>query len=273
MTMRALPLLIPLALASCSTSQDPADDGFNNDKADGTSSSATYFACKDFATINTTWLAISRTQRFVQLTMEGVGVNTGSQVQSTSSARTYGSWSTNVFLQSHDTVVIPTSLMATGSGMITWASDGVPRWNAQCTKQEPSGDQCMPLVQQIYPVDSTATATYMRTAQGAYTVTIPDTQVGDFVYSVAMNVDGLLCTQGAVNTTSCSAVVADAISSQAYSDGASSGYPYVTAQTKTTDGYSWTGGIHDMESGEFAYAVTTDTNSDGCRVVSIKSTL
>jgi hypothetical protein len=273
MNVKTLPLLLSLAIAACAAAPDPEDQDIVDDKADGTSTTATYFDCEGFGTSNTTWLAISRLQHYVKLTIEGVGVNHGTKIHSTSSARTYSDWTTNVFLQSGDTLVIPTSLMSSGSGKISWVSSGVTRWTSQCTKKNPTGDQCLPLVDTVYPVDSTATASYTKVSTGVYTVTIPDATVGNFVYSIVMNVNGLLCTDNDLKPTSCSAVVADAASDRAYGDGASSGAPYVSTRTKTSSGYSWTAGIHDPESGEFPYTVTTDSAADGCHVVSIKPVL
>ena len=55
---------------------------------------------------------------------------------------------------------------------------------------------------------------------------------------------------------SCGAIVADAIGQKAFKDGSSSGQP------RTDENYSaakgWVGGVHDAESGEFAYAIKTD---------------
>jgi hypothetical protein len=270
MKQRALTIWLPLTILGCTSSSEPADDGFGDGKADSTSS-ATYFDCEGLGTSNTTWLAISRTQKYVRLTIEGVGVNQGTRIKTTSTDRTYSDWTSNVFFQSGDTLMVPGTLMSSGAGMVQWNVSGVPRWEGACTRKQPSGDQCLPLVHQIYPVDSMATAVYATVGDGQYTVTVPDTSVGDFVYSIAMNVSGLLCTQGDVTPTSCSGVVADAAGNQAYSDGASSGAPYVSARTASGSGYSWTAGIHDAESGEFAYTVTTDSDRDGCHVVSIQA--
>jgi hypothetical protein len=267
----AFALLLPIAFTGCmSSSSDPSDENLDDDKADGTST-ATYFDCEGFGTANTTWLAISRTQRTIKLTIEDVGVNTGHLAKTTSTARTYGRWSTNVFLQSGDTLDIPKDLVSSGAGKITWKSAGTTtRWIGTCTKKQPSGDQCLPLIKGIDPVDSSATPKYATVSPGHYTVTVPNSTVGDFVYAVTMNISGILCTTNDMTPTSCSAVVANAISDKAYGDGASSGAPYVSKRTKITAGYSWSGGVHDVESGDFAYTVTTDSDADGCHVLSIK---
>jgi hypothetical protein len=254
-------------MAGCATdpSADPTDG--TDGKADGTSS-GTYYSCDGLGTNNTVWLDVK--SKSVVVTVEGVGVNTGKETTSDSGSKTYGDWTTKVFFNTGDTLVVPDTLASSGSGKVDWYVANVnPYWEGTCTKKSPTGDECRPLVEQIYPVDSNANADYTKTSSGHYTVTIPDSSVGDFVYAVHMTISGILCTQDTVTPTSCSAIVADKIGSRAYGDGSSSGSPYVSKRTKTTSGYSWEGGVHDAESGEFAYTVTTDSDSDGCSVNTI----
>lgn len=262
---------IPLAWSGCASSPSDVDDPIDDGKADG-SSTSTFFNCQGLGTSDTTWLQISRLQHSIKLTIEDVGINYGHLASSTSTKRTYASWTTNVFFATGDTLVIPDTLMTTGTGTIVWNQAGITtHWEGHCTKQKPTGDQCLPLIQQIYPVDSSATPTYTTVdSLGHYTLSIPDTTVGAFVYAIDMTKSGILCTSGAVTPTSCSAIVADAIGAQAASDGSSSGDPYVSARAKATTGYTWSGGVHDVESGDFAYTVTTASSADGCKVTSIK---
>jgi hypothetical protein len=93
---------------------------------------------------------------------------------------------------------------------------------------------------------------------------------GEFVWTAATSGTGFTCRVdvSAIEAVSCPAVVADAIGNKARDDGSSAGSPYV----KHESGTSWSGGIHDPESGEFAYSVKTDSVADHCRVLSIEST-
>jgi hypothetical protein len=255
---------LPLAVSACATSNS-SDTSEGGGAADG---SSIYFACDGLGTNNTVWLEIRK--RSVVLTIEDVGVNTGHKTTSDATSKTYGDWDSNVYFGTGDTLVIPDSLITDGSGKVQWFQANVnPYWEGSCKQKDPTGDQCAPLVQQIYPIDSSATASYDQVGTGHYTATIPNSRMGDFVYDITMNVDGILCTQGSVAPVSCSAIVADAIETKALADGSSSGSPYVDKRSATTGGYSWGGGVHDPESGEFAYTVTTDSKDDGCKVTSI----
>jgi hypothetical protein len=259
-------LIAPLAFAGCATNgTDSTADGTDDGKADG-GSSGTYFSCTGLGTNNTVWIDIFK--KSVVVTVEGAGVNTGKLTTSDSSSKTFSDWTSKTFFGAGDTLVIPNSLMTDGSGKVSWYMANVnPYWEGTCTQEKPTGDQCMPLVEDIYPVDSNATAKYTTVSSGHYTVHIPDTKVGAFDYAITMHKSGILCTYGDTTPTSCSAIVADAIGSKAIKDGSSSGSPYVDSKSGTT----WTGGVHDAESGEFAYTVTTDSTSDGCTVTSIKT--
>ncbi len=262
----ALSLIVPLALHGC-TSSDSGDDDFDDGKADGT---ALYFSCQNLGTSNTVWLDIKKTS--VTATIEGSGFNKGKLTKTDDTSKTYSSWNKKVFFGAGDTLVIPDSLIEDGSGKVDWYIANVnPYWEGTCTQEDPTGDQCLPLVQQISPIDSSAAPVYAKTSSEHYTVTVPSSKVGDFLYDVDMNVDGLLCTQGDVTPKSCSAIVADKIGSQAFADGSSSGQPYVSKRTASGSGYTWTGGVHDEESGDFAYTVATDSDEDGCKVTSISA--
>ena len=265
-TSFALSILAPIAISGCAanSSGGTTDDTIDDGKADG--STGTYYSCEGLGTNNTVWLDVGKTS--VKVTIEGSGVNTGKVTTSDSSSKTYGNWSGSIFFNTGDTLVIPNSLASTGSGKVEWYIANVnPHWEGTCTKKSPTGDQCMPLVEQIYPVDSSVTAKYTTVSSGHYAVSIPDSKVGAFTYDVSMHKSGILCTFGDTTPTSCSAIVADAIGAQADTDGSSSGAPYVTSKSGTT----WIGGVHDAESGEFAYTVTTDSTSDGCKVTEIKA--
>jgi hypothetical protein len=262
-------LCLALCMIGCASTPASDDTGDDDDgKADGVSS-GTYFECEGLATNNAVYLDISKTKSSVVVTVEGSGVNKGKLQSSDSSSNTYSGWSTKVFFGTGDTLVVPDALASSGAGKVEWNIANVnPHWEGTCTKKAPTGDQCMPLLEQIYPVDSSATAKYATVSTGHYSVDIPSSSVGDFFYNVDMKTSGILCTDGAVTPTSCSAIVAEKIGSQAFADGSSSGQPYVSKRTKTSTGYSWTGGVHDEESGEFAYALTTDSDEDGCNVTS-----
>lgn len=226
-----------------------------------------YFSCSDLGTANTAWVDVKA--KSITVTFEGSGVATGKLVESDSTSKTFGTF-TGVMVGAYDTFVVPNSLVKDGSGKIDWYMSNVnPYWVGTCKQNDPTGDQCMPLVQLISPIDSSANPVYKKLSIDKYTVTVADSKVGDFFYDVAMKTSGILCTQGDITPVSCSALVADKIGSQAFKDGSSAGQPYVSKRTATADGYSWEGGVHDPESGDFAYTVTTDSDSDGCSVTGI----
>ena len=93
------------------------------------------------------------------------------------------------------------------------------------------------------------------------------------MYDIAAKTTGELCVLGDITNKSCSANIADKIASQARSDGSSSGAPYVSTRKANDDGtYTWTGGVHDAESGEFAYTLTSDSDNADCSVTHTVST-
>jgi len=263
----AFSLVVPFALHGCATSDDSGDDDFDSGKADG---SGLYFSCQNLGTANTVWLDIKK--KSVTVTIEDSGFNKGKLTKTDDTSKTYSDWNSKTFFGAGDTLVIPDSLVTDGSGKVDWYVANVnPYWEGTCTQMDPTGDQCLPLVELISPIDSSATPKYAQTSTGHYTVTVADSKVGDFFYDVTMNVDGLLCTQGDITPKSCSAIVADKIGSQAFKDGSSSGQPHVSKRTASDSGYTWTGGVSDPESGEFDYTVTTDSDDDGCKVTGITS--
>ena len=267
-------LALCLAIPACVSSNTAGDDDSSDDdgKADGSGTSGTYFECTGLGTNEATWLLLTSTS--VGVTVEGSGTNSATKTTSTSTSKTYSNWKTDVFFGKTDTLVVPNSLLTSGSGKVDWYMSNVnPYWVGTCTKKSPTADQCLPLVEEIYPVDSTAKATYTTVTKGSsYTVNIPDSKVGAFAYKVSAKTTGPLCVIGTIANESCSAVVADKIASQARDDGSSSGSPYVATRATASGGYAWTGGVHDAESGEFAYDVTTDSDAANCKVTSIKST-
>jgi len=264
--MKTLSVGLLVAFFGCASNPNmDGDDGTDDGKDDGTGTS---YVCTGLGTNNNVYLDI--TKKHVSVTVEGVGRNTGSLTTSSSSSETFSKWTTSVFFGTGDTLVVPTTMLKSGSGTVDWYIANVnPYWQGTCKLGSPTGDQCMPLVEQLYPVDSTAKAEYTKNTTGDYSIDIPSSKVGDFVYDVTMHDDGSLCTMGDITATSCSAIVADKIGAQAVNDGSSSGAPYVSSRATADSGYTWKGGVHDDESGEFAYTVTTDGKDDGCTVTGI----
>jgi hypothetical protein len=143
-----------------------------------------------------------------------------------------------------------------------------PFYNSHChkgTSGELGADACLPLIRVLAFIDSTKAPAIKKLSETSYAATYPDARVGDFVWHVAVHKSGLLCTLGKETPASCAAAVADAIGRKARDDGSSAGEPYVNKLGSDT----WNGGIHDPESGEFAYDVETSSDSSNCTVKSI----
>jgi hypothetical protein len=143
-----------------------------------------------------------------------------------------------------------------------------PVWQGSCHKASPaelSADPCEPLIRDIGFISATHSANVTKVSDTSYKATYPDAHAGDFVWSVKTTRSGILCKLGAMTPVTCSAIVADAIAKKARDDGSSSGEPYVNKKAAG----EYNGGIHDEESGEFAYDVVTSSSADGCKVTSI----
>jgi hypothetical protein len=145
-----------------------------------------------------------------------------------------------------------------------------PHWEGTChpaTSAELSADACAIFLRnegygsRPAHVEKVTSTQYRITSSAA---------AGDFVWTAETHGTGFDCQVDfpSLQALSCPAVVADAIGSRARDDGSSAGSPYV----KHESGTSWSGGIHDPESGEFAYTVKTSSTADHCKVVSIEST-
>jgi hypothetical protein len=145
-----------------------------------------------------------------------------------------------------------------------------PHWESNChpaTAAELSADACAILLRDMGY--GKRAAQVEKLSGGEYRVT-SSAAAGKFVWSADSSGTGFRCRVdlATLQPVSCPAVVYDAIGDKARDDGSSAGSPYVNKKSDT----SWTGGIHDPESGEFSYAVKTDSAADHCKVVSIVST-
>jgi hypothetical protein len=254
---------LTLACGGAETSSAPADES-----QDVTQTKV--FMCQGLGRNEA--MILQLTSKGVTLTEEGVAIQRGTAAASSDADKlVFGDFSAGGTVGAGDQVVVPKSLATTGKGTVELHMANVnPIFQADChkaTTAELQADHCEPLVEEMGFVDSNRKPEIVKDGD-AYTVTIKDSKAGDYVYTVPSKVDGLLCTVSASKAVSCSAVVADKIFSRARDDGSSSGLPFVNKVSDT----EYTGGIHDVESGEFAYDVKTSGSDDGCKVTSVKST-
>jgi hypothetical protein len=145
-----------------------------------------------------------------------------------------------------------------------------PHWEGTChpaTSAELSADACAILLRDM---GYGSTPAHVEKVSSTDYQLVSSAAAGDFVWTAESSGTGFFCRVDlkSIEAVSCPAVVYDAIGDKARDDGSSAGSPYV----KRGSGNTWTGGIHDPESGEFAYSVTTDSVADHCKVLSIKST-
>jgi hypothetical protein len=240
----------------------------SGDQLNSNSGGGGTFLCTALGTNNTTFVTLESDK--ITVVQEGSSIQTGKlQDGASGGVKTFASWSpTKGFLSADDTIDVTAALESTGSGELDLRTKNVgPYWKGDChkaTQEQLDADQCLPLAQDIYPVDSEAKAKIAKSGS-RYTITISDSKAGDYVYDVSSKRTGLLCVLGKAKPVSCAAIVADATSSKAYSNGASSGSPAVEKVSDT----EWNTWQIDDESGDQYFKVTTDNASDGCKVESV----
>jgi hypothetical protein len=182
----------------------------------------------------------------------------------------FGSWTPAGGFFNQEILEVPKSMLTATEGTIKmWSTQSYNYWPGNChkaTAAELSGDHCLAQSEMKYfgPIDSQKKASIAKQA-GGYRATITDAKNGDFVWDIKTTTAGLTCKIGDITPVSCSAVVADKIGEKSREDGSSAGAPYLHKVSNT----EYTGGIHDPESGEFAYTITTDGSADHCKVTSI----
>ena len=239
-------------------------------RADGASASGTYFECNGLGTSNEAYLDIEKSS--VVVTIEDAGVNTGKLTSSNSTSKTYGGWSSKVYFGTGDTMLSDPEF----AGLLGQRQGDVER-----RQREPAMDRHVyeegaerrrvPAARRRHLSGRFEREGQVHDGQqGSLRSTSPDSKVGDFVYNVTMKVSGILCTEGTVTPTSCSAAVADKIASQAFKDGSSSGQPYVSTRTK--DQHRLQLGRRRSRRGVRRvrfYTVTTSSDADGCAVSKI----
>jgi hypothetical protein len=201
----------------------------------------------------------------------GKGVQTGTPLPSSPAGfQAFGNFSPDGFLSAGEQIQVSTDLISKGSGKVVLVlaqSSTFDGTGHTSTQAELTRDHCLPQLRNLGPVDSTHPGKITKVSDTKYKWVLAS-PAGDFVYDVDVKASGLQCTFVSMPPVSCSAVVADAIATKARDDGSSSGEPFVN---KLADG-SYNGGIHDDESGEFRYAVTTNSSADHCKVTKITDT-
>jgi hypothetical protein len=145
-----------------------------------------------------------------------------------------------------------------------------PHWESSChpaTAAELSADACALLLEDM---GYGRRAAQVEKASGGEYRIVSTAAPGKFVWTAQSSGTGFHChvDLSTLEAVSCPAIVDDAINARARDDGSSAGSPYVVKKSDT----SWSGGIHDPESGEFSYVLKTDSAADHCKVLSIEST-
>jgi hypothetical protein len=253
-----------LAVACGGASGDVGDDTLD-------ATGGKVFLCTGFGSNDTTFLNVTSTG--ITATVEGNAIYRGTSASGgDASTSVFGNFVPAKGFFDNESMHIPKSLFTTGASTKVQLDNPTvnPQWDGTCrkaTNEELAADHCLPLLQYWAPIDTNKKASFVKSGSG-YKATMADAQAGDLVYQIDTKVDGLLCTLGDETPVSCSAVVADKIGTKARADGSSAGAPYLKKISST----HYTGGIHDPESGEFAYDITTDGSSDNCRVTKVKST-
>ncbi len=250
-----------LFAAACSA---PTGGFFDEEAADATA--AKVVSCSGLGSSDAVFLKLSTSG--VTATVEGNANYRGTAVTSGASSITFGKFTPKGFFES-STLVVPRALLEGKSAKVQMFTENVgPHWEGTChaaSQAELAADHCLSLLDGFAGIDTKKKPSIEKTPQG-YRIRVASPKTGDFVWMAQTSTDGLLCKITDIPAVSCAAVVADAIGAQARADGSSAGEPYVNKTGTNT----WSGGIHDPESGEFAYHVTTKGSADHCQVVSIK---
>jgi hypothetical protein len=227
------------------------------------------FTCSELGGEKTSFLTVDG--QTVSVAVESLGIAQGSLLSSDAATTTYGNFTSNVGLfDAGQTLVVPNALLAAGTGTadVYGASGSSHHWRADChrsTPEELNGDHCLSQIRAIDPIDSGDSPSITKDGD-LYTITIANSQAGDYVYRATTSTHGLVCRVTDVEPVSCSAVVAGAIAAQANDDGAGFGWPHV--DTITTAGS--TGAFLNVDSVELDYTLTTNGTADHCAVKSIR---
>ena len=253
-------------LAACSgAGSDPGDQAGGAEAV--TAGGNATFAVTGLGTNDTTFLTLKgNTLTFVN--ESGKGQQTGTLLPTSPAGfQAFGNFSPDGFISAGEQVHLSTDLVAKGSGKVVLVLESENTFEGSghtATQAELTRDHCLPQLRNLGPVESThpGKITKLSSTQYKWVLASP---AGDFVYDVNVKASGLQCTFVSMPPVSCSAVVADAIAKAARDDGSSSGEPFVN---KLGDG-SYNGGIHDEESGEFRFDVTTSSSADHCKVTKI----
>jgi len=142
-----------------------------------------------------------------------------------------------------------------------------PSWDGDCrkaTSKDLTTDACALLLHDMGV--GSKRPKVEKLSDTAYKITASTAKGGDFVWNVKTAGSGFFCNVQGLKPLSCAAIVNDKVGDKARDDGSSAGSPWVY---KGSDSTHWTGGIHDPESGEFAYDITTSSSDDGCKITSI----
>jgi hypothetical protein len=225
------------------------------------------FAVSGLGTSDTTFLTLKGNQ-LTFVNESGKGQQTGTLLPTSPAGfQAFGHFSPDGFIAADEQVQLATDLVSKGTGkvvLLLGSQNTFEGTGHTATQAELTRDHCLPELRNLGPVDSThpGTITKLSSTQYKWVLASP---AGDFVYDVNVKATGLQCTFVSMPPVSCSAVVADAIAKAARDAGSSSGEPFVN---KLGDG-SYNGGIHDDESGEFRFDVTTSSSADHCRVTKV----
>jgi hypothetical protein len=254
-------------LAACTSSTDSNsgdESGGEAVSAGGTGS----FTVSGLGTNDTTFLTL-KGNSLTFVNESGKGQQTGTLLPNPPAGfQAFGNFSPDGFVATGNQIHISTDLISKGSGKVVLFDPNVTAnfeaTGHTSTQAELTRDHCLPQLHNLGPVDSThpGKVTKVSNTQYKWELAAP---AGDFVYDVNVKANGLQCTFVSMPPVSCSAVVADAIAKAARDAGSSSGEPFVN---KLGDG-SYNGGIHDEESGEFRFDVTTSSSADHCKVTKI----
>ena len=255
--------LLAVAAGACSSSSSDADPNAPANEDDITK--AGWMNCGNMGWAGDVYTRLQGNK--ITVTIQGVGTSTGTQIADPAPGfSAFASWTPD------DAGMKDFTLWVSKDGKAVQAhQENVgPYYDGTCraaTSKELTADTCIAQVRNVGDIDTRKNPVVAKVSDTLYTATYASSQAGDFVWQAAVKREGFLCRLGKITAVSCSAIVADAIRKKALDDGSSAGEPYVN---KLGDGFTWNGGIHDPESGDFAYDLQTDSFKDGCKVTSIK---
>jgi hypothetical protein len=257
-----------VVLVACGGAHDDSGSGDESGGEAVTAGGAGSFTVSGLGTSDTTFLTM-KGNSLTFVNESGKGVQTGTLLPSSPAGfQAFGNFSPEGFLAAGEQIQLSTELLSKGSGKVVLfqpnVSSNFEGTGHTSTQAELTRDHCLPQIRNLGPVDSThpGKVTKISSTQYKWELASP---AGDFVYDVDVKASGLQCTFVSMPPVSCSAVVADAIAKAARDAGSSSGEPFVN---KVGEG-SYNGGIHDEESGEFRFEVTTNSSADHCKVTKV----